>query len=85
MFVIGGAIYEEALTVYNLNCTTPGVKIVLEQYTTQKVFQRKSWLLRCIAIAGRAHRPPQGQQADEEMAVDVEADLAHMSRFEPGR
>uniref|UniRef100_A0AAQ5ZXK9 Vacuolar protein sorting-associated protein 45 n=1 Tax=Amphiprion ocellaris TaxID=80972 RepID=A0AAQ5ZXK9_AMPOC len=29
VFVIGGATYEEALTVYNLNRTTPGVRIVL--------------------------------------------------------
>ncbi|XP_033271477.2 vacuolar protein sorting-associated protein 45 isoform X1 [Orcinus orca] len=28
-FIIGGATYEEALTVYNLNRTTPGVRIVL--------------------------------------------------------
>ncbi|XP_075417180.1 vacuolar protein sorting-associated protein 45 isoform X3 [Tenrec ecaudatus] len=29
VFVIGGATYEEALTVYNLNRTTPGVRTVL--------------------------------------------------------
>ncbi|OWK04783.1 VPS45, partial [Cervus elaphus hippelaphus] len=29
VFIIGGATYEEALTVYNLNRTTPGVRIVL--------------------------------------------------------
>lgn len=29
VFVIGGATYEEALAVYNLNHTTPGVRIVL--------------------------------------------------------
>lgn len=29
MFIIGGATYEEALTVYNLNRTMPGVRIVL--------------------------------------------------------
>ena len=29
MFVIGGATYEEALTVYNLNRTMPGVRVVL--------------------------------------------------------
>lgn len=29
VFVIGGATYEEALTVYNLNRTNPGVRIVL--------------------------------------------------------
>lgn len=29
VFIIGGATYEEALTVYNLNRTNPGVRIVL--------------------------------------------------------
>lgn len=29
VFVIGGATYEEALTVYNLNRATPGVRTVL--------------------------------------------------------
>uniref|UniRef100_A0A671WGU9 Vacuolar protein sorting-associated protein 45 n=1 Tax=Sparus aurata TaxID=8175 RepID=A0A671WGU9_SPAAU len=29
VFMIGGATYEEALTVYNLNRSTPGVRIVL--------------------------------------------------------
>lgn len=29
MFIIGGAMYEEALSVYNLNRTMPGVRIVL--------------------------------------------------------
>lgn len=29
VFVIGGTTYEEALTVYNLNRSTPGVRIVL--------------------------------------------------------
>jgi len=29
VFLIGGATYEEALTVYNLNRNTPGVRIVL--------------------------------------------------------
>ncbi|XP_075049463.1 vacuolar protein sorting-associated protein 45 [Mixophyes fleayi] len=29
VFMVGGATYEEALTVYNLNRTTPGVRIVL--------------------------------------------------------
>uniref|UniRef100_A0A8C6TXT8 Vacuolar protein sorting-associated protein 45 n=1 Tax=Neogobius melanostomus TaxID=47308 RepID=A0A8C6TXT8_9GOBI len=37
VFVIGGATYEEALTVYNLNRTSPGVRIVLgaATYTIQ--------------------------------------------------
>lgn len=29
VFLIGGATFEEALTVYNLNRNTPGVRIVL--------------------------------------------------------
>lgn len=29
VFIIGGATYEEALAVYNLNRTNPGVRIVL--------------------------------------------------------
>lgn len=29
VFIIGGATYEEALTVYNLNRTNPGVRVVL--------------------------------------------------------
>lgn len=29
MFIIGGATYEEALVVHNMNKTTPGVRIVL--------------------------------------------------------
>uniref|UniRef100_A0A8C6WRH2 Vacuolar protein sorting-associated protein 45 n=1 Tax=Neogobius melanostomus TaxID=47308 RepID=A0A8C6WRH2_9GOBI len=39
VFVIGGATYEEALTVYNLNRTSPGVRIVLgaATYTIQGV------------------------------------------------
>uniref|UniRef100_A0A8C6U1Z4 Vacuolar protein sorting-associated protein 45 n=1 Tax=Neogobius melanostomus TaxID=47308 RepID=A0A8C6U1Z4_9GOBI len=43
VFVIGGATYEEALTVYNLNRTSPGVRIVLgaATYTIQGVSWRK--------------------------------------------
>ncbi|XP_023614956.1 vacuolar protein sorting-associated protein 45 isoform X2 [Myotis lucifugus] len=41
VFVIGGATYEEALTVYNLNRTTPGVRIVLGGTT---VHNTKSFL-----------------------------------------
>jgi len=29
VFLIGGATYEEALTVYNLNRSSPGVRVVL--------------------------------------------------------
>uniref|UniRef100_A0A3P9KPB0 Vacuolar protein sorting 45 homolog n=1 Tax=Oryzias latipes TaxID=8090 RepID=A0A3P9KPB0_ORYLA len=35
LFIIGGATYEEALTVYNLNRNTPGVRIVLGGSTIQ--------------------------------------------------
>uniref|UniRef100_A0A3P9JLL9 Vacuolar protein sorting-associated protein 45 n=1 Tax=Oryzias latipes TaxID=8090 RepID=A0A3P9JLL9_ORYLA len=35
VFIIGGATYEEALTVYNLNRNTPGVRIVLGGSTIQ--------------------------------------------------
>jgi len=40
VFIIGGATYEEALTVYNLNRTTPGVRIVLGGTT---VHNTKRW------------------------------------------
>uniref|UniRef100_A0A2K5SDQ8 Vacuolar protein sorting 45 homolog n=1 Tax=Cebus imitator TaxID=2715852 RepID=A0A2K5SDQ8_CEBIM len=39
VFVIGGATYEEALTVYNLNRTTPGVRIVLGGTTVIFILQ----------------------------------------------
>ncbi|KAM5162630.1 vacuolar protein sorting-associated protein 45 isoform 2-T2 [Callospermophilus lateralis] len=46
VFVIGGATYEEALTVYNLNRTTPGVRIVLGGTT---VHNTKSFLEEILA------------------------------------
>ncbi|XP_009243163.1 vacuolar protein sorting-associated protein 45 isoform X2 [Pongo pygmaeus] len=46
VFVIGGATYEEALTVYNLNRTTPGVRIVLGGTT---VHNTKSFLEEVLA------------------------------------
>ncbi|XP_066577524.1 vacuolar protein sorting-associated protein 45 isoform X1 [Amia ocellicauda] len=49
VFVIGGATYEEALTVYNLNRTTPGVRIVLGGTT---VHNTKSFLEEVMAASG---------------------------------
>ncbi|KAF3822723.1 hypothetical protein GH733_008097 [Mirounga leonina] len=46
VFVIGGATYEEALTVYNLNHTTPGVRFVLGGTT---VHNTKSFLEEVLA------------------------------------
>nr|XP_020767432.1 vacuolar protein sorting-associated protein 45 isoform X1 [Odocoileus virginianus texanus] len=46
VFIIGGATYEEALTVYNLNRTTPGVRIVLGGTT---VHNTKSFLDEVLA------------------------------------
>uniref|UniRef100_A0A8C6F741 Vacuolar protein sorting 45 homolog n=1 Tax=Monodon monoceros TaxID=40151 RepID=A0A8C6F741_MONMO len=46
VFIIGGATYEEALTVYNLNRTTPGVRIVLGGTT---VHNTKSFLEEVLA------------------------------------
>uniref|UniRef100_A0A3Q3BKH7 Vacuolar protein sorting-associated protein 45 n=1 Tax=Haplochromis burtoni TaxID=8153 RepID=A0A3Q3BKH7_HAPBU len=44
VFMIGGATYEEALTVYNLNRSTPGVRIVLggSNIHNTKSYQRLS-------------------------------------------
>ncbi|XP_018620349.1 vacuolar protein sorting-associated protein 45 [Scleropages formosus] len=49
VFIIGGATYEEALTVYTLNRTTPGVRIVLGGTT---VHNTKSFLEEVMAAAG---------------------------------
>ncbi|XP_072802754.1 vacuolar protein sorting-associated protein 45 isoform X2 [Vicugna pacos] len=46
VFIIGGATYEEALTVYNLNRTTPGVRTVLGGTT---VHNTKSFLEEVLA------------------------------------
>uniref|UniRef100_A0A2K6EQH4 Vacuolar protein sorting-associated protein 45 n=1 Tax=Propithecus coquereli TaxID=379532 RepID=A0A2K6EQH4_PROCO len=46
VFVIGGATYEEALTIYNLNRSTPGVRIVLGGTT---VHNTKSFLEEVLA------------------------------------
>ncbi|XP_061110692.1 vacuolar protein sorting-associated protein 45 isoform X1 [Conger conger] len=48
VFIIGGATYEEALTVYNLNQNTPGVRIVLGGTT---VHNTKSFLEEVAAVS----------------------------------
>lgn len=58
VFIIGGATYEEALTVYNLNRTMPGVRIVLGGTT---IHNTKSFLEEVTLAAGLGHgaaRPP---------------------------
>lgn len=42
MFIIGGATYEEALTVYNLNRTMTGVRIVLGGTTVHNTKRSES-------------------------------------------
>ncbi|XP_072622751.1 vacuolar protein sorting-associated protein 45 isoform X5 [Vulpes vulpes] len=42
VFIIGGATYEEALTVYNLNRTTPGVRIVLGGTTVHNTKRQRT-------------------------------------------
>uniref|UniRef100_A0A674E1P1 Vacuolar protein sorting-associated protein 45 n=1 Tax=Salmo trutta TaxID=8032 RepID=A0A674E1P1_SALTR len=49
VFVIGGATYEEALAVYNLNRTMPGVRIVLGGTT---IHNTKSASHSCVKLAG---------------------------------
>ncbi|XP_066530962.1 vacuolar protein sorting-associated protein 45 [Hoplias malabaricus] len=59
VFIIGGATYEEALTVYNLNRTMPGVRIVLGGTT---IHNTKSFLEEVTSAASLGHggdsRPP---------------------------
>uniref|UniRef100_W5UJL1 Vacuolar protein sorting-associated protein 45 n=1 Tax=Ictalurus punctatus TaxID=7998 RepID=W5UJL1_ICTPU len=52
VFIIGGATYEEALTVYNLNRTMPGVRIVLGGTT---IHNTKSFLEEVTLAAGLRH------------------------------
>ncbi|XP_042632961.1 vacuolar protein sorting-associated protein 45-like [Cyprinus carpio] len=49
VFIIGGATYEEALTVYNLNRTMPGVRIVLGGTT---IHNTKSFLEEVMLAVG---------------------------------
>uniref|UniRef100_A0A3Q0R709 Vacuolar protein sorting-associated protein 45 n=1 Tax=Amphilophus citrinellus TaxID=61819 RepID=A0A3Q0R709_AMPCI len=51
VFVIGGATYEEALTVYNLNRSTPGVRIVLGGST---IHNTKSFLEEVMSATGHS-------------------------------
>ncbi|RVE67131.1 hypothetical protein OJAV_G00114210 [Oryzias javanicus] len=53
VFMIGGATYEEALTVYNLNRNTPGVRIVLGGSTIQNT---KSFLEEVMSATGQQRR-----------------------------
>ncbi|XP_073904321.1 vacuolar protein sorting-associated protein 45 isoform X3 [Castor canadensis] len=64
VFVIGGATYEEALTVYNLNRTTPGVRIVLGGTT---VHNTKSFLEEVLA-SGLHSRSRESSQATSRSA-----------------
>ncbi|KAK2117628.1 vacuolar protein sorting-associated protein 45 [Saguinus oedipus] len=64
VFVIGGATYEEALTVYNLNRTTPGVRIVLGGTT---VHNTKSFLEEVLA-SGLHSRSKESSQATSRSA-----------------
>ncbi|KAG5842723.1 hypothetical protein ANANG_G00180740 [Anguilla anguilla] len=52
VFIIGGATYEEALTVYNLNRTMPGVRIVLGGTT---IHNTKSFLEEVTLTASSGH------------------------------
>uniref|UniRef100_A0A672ZEW2 Vacuolar protein sorting-associated protein 45 n=1 Tax=Sphaeramia orbicularis TaxID=375764 RepID=A0A672ZEW2_9TELE len=57
VFIIGGATYEEALTVYNLNRSTPGVRIVLGGST---IHNTKSFLEEVMAATGHSSDRTQG-------------------------
>ncbi|XP_029282222.1 vacuolar protein sorting-associated protein 45 [Cottoperca gobio] len=57
VFVIGGATYEEALTVYNLNRSTPGVRIVLGG---SSIHNTKSFLEEVMSTAGHSGERAQG-------------------------
>ncbi|XP_006001639.1 vacuolar protein sorting-associated protein 45 [Latimeria chalumnae] len=59
VFIIGGATYEEALTVYNLNRVTPGVRIVLGGTT---IHNTKSFLeeVTSAGVHSRSADRPQG-------------------------
>uniref|UniRef100_A0A3B4ZHA2 Vacuolar protein sorting-associated protein 45 n=1 Tax=Stegastes partitus TaxID=144197 RepID=A0A3B4ZHA2_9TELE len=51
VFIIGGATYEEALTVYNLNRSTPGVRIVLGG---SSIHNTKSFLEEVMLTSGHS-------------------------------
>uniref|UniRef100_A0A663DVW9 Vacuolar protein sorting-associated protein 45 n=1 Tax=Aquila chrysaetos chrysaetos TaxID=223781 RepID=A0A663DVW9_AQUCH len=58
VFIIGGATYEEALTVYNLNRTNPGVRIVLGGTT---IHNTKSFLEEVTASGFRGRTTESSQ------------------------
>ncbi|XP_074020570.1 vacuolar protein sorting-associated protein 45 [Numenius arquata] len=60
VFIIGGATYEEALTVYNLNRTNPGVRIVLGGTT---IHNTKSFLEEVTASGFRGRSTESSQVA----------------------
>uniref|UniRef100_A0A7N6B6C6 Vacuolar protein sorting-associated protein 45 n=1 Tax=Anabas testudineus TaxID=64144 RepID=A0A7N6B6C6_ANATE len=57
VFIIGGATYEEALTVYNLNRSTPGVRIVLGGTS---IHNTKSFLEEVMMVTSHSSERPQG-------------------------
>ncbi|XP_078124100.1 vacuolar protein sorting-associated protein 45 [Sander vitreus] len=57
VFTIGGATYEEALTVYNLNRSTPGVRIVLGG---SSIHNTKSFLEEVMSATGHSGERAQG-------------------------
>uniref|UniRef100_A0A8C9XRL9 Vacuolar protein sorting-associated protein 45 n=1 Tax=Sander lucioperca TaxID=283035 RepID=A0A8C9XRL9_SANLU len=57
VFMIGGATYEEALTVYNLNRNTPGVRIVLGG---SSIHNTKSFLEEVMSATGHSGERAQG-------------------------
>uniref|UniRef100_A0A7N8Y9T7 Vacuolar protein sorting-associated protein 45 n=1 Tax=Mastacembelus armatus TaxID=205130 RepID=A0A7N8Y9T7_9TELE len=57
VFMIGGAMYEEALTVYNLNRSTPGVRIVLGG---SSIHNTKSFLEEVMSATSHSSDRPQG-------------------------
>uniref|UniRef100_U3F5M0 Vacuolar protein sorting-associated protein 45 n=1 Tax=Micrurus fulvius TaxID=8637 RepID=U3F5M0_MICFL len=65
VFIIGGATYEEALTVYNLNRTTPGVRIVLGG---TMVHNTRSFLEE-VSAAGFRGRGAEGSQGMAQAAA----------------
>ncbi|KAM4644394.1 vacuolar protein sorting-associated protein 45 isoform 2-T2 [Amazona ochrocephala] len=60
VFIIGGATYEEALTVYNLNRTNPGVRVVLGGTT---IHNTKSFLEEVTASGFRGRSTESSQAA----------------------
>uniref|UniRef100_A0A3B3BW83 Vacuolar protein sorting-associated protein 45 n=1 Tax=Oryzias melastigma TaxID=30732 RepID=A0A3B3BW83_ORYME len=60
VFVIGGATYEEAQTVYNLNRNTPGVRIVLGGSTIQNT---KSFLEEVMLATGQSSSSSSGERS----------------------